>query len=298
MAGSKPSPEGLAHGPRRSTLTGWIGRGLARLSYGYFIEPVWLEANRLELAFPDLDPALLGLRILHLTDFHMGSQVPATHVRQAIERARRESFDLVALTGDFVHSGFRHVPTIAQLVGRLKAPLGVYAVLGNHDYGVRRTVAVQRHRSRSLPAAVGRALEDVGVRVLHNEHVSIDRNGGTFAVAGVADLWSREADLPRALEGIDPSTPRIVLAHNPVCLEQLGGRRCDLMLSGHTHGGQVHVPGMGPAILSPKMRDFAAGLYRHESGYLYVNKGIGYTLRFRFKTRPEIAVLTFRPEKP
>lgn len=244
----------------------------------------------------DLPRELDGLRILHLTDFHLCDRVPTSHIRQAIELGRKLQCDVVALTGDFVHAGFRHVNAIAQLLGRISAPLGVYAVLGNHDYSVRNIMGVRRYPK--LPETVTLALRQVGIDVLHNEHRILERKGAKFAVAGVADLWSRELDIDKALTGIDPEVPRIVLAHNPASLERLGAHRSDIMLSGHTHGGQIHVEGYGPAMLTKNMREYAAGLYRQPSGYLYVNKGVGFTVRFRFRVRPEIAVLELRRADP
>lgn len=279
----------------RRSLARWLGKNWARLSYSYLVEPVWLESNRLEIAVPDLPAELDGLSVLHLTDFHLSHHVPASHLKQAIELGRRQHCDIVALTGDFVHAGFRYVTSIAELLARLKAPLGTYAVLGNHDYSVRNALGVRRYPK--LPEAVAEALREVGIDVLHNEHRLVERNGVKFAVAGAADLWSRETDLPGALDGIPEETPRLVLAHNPRSLRQLGGRRCDLMLSGHTHGGQVHLPTLGSPIPASMSHHFAAGLYYHDSGYLYVNKGVGYTVRFRFGVRPEIAVLKFRPAR-
>lgn len=256
---------------------------------------MWLESNVLDLPIAGLDPRLDGLRVLQLTDFHLCDRVPASHIRQAIELGRRQQCDLITLTGDFVHAGFRHVHAIAQLLSRLQAPLGVYAVLGNHDYSVRNVMGVRRYPN--LPATITDALQSVGIQVLRNEHRLLEHHGAPVAVVGVADLWSRECHLDEALDNVDPSVPRIVLAHNPASVAQLAGKRCDLMLSGHTHGGQIQVPGLGPAMLSKSMREYAAGLYRHETGFLYVNKGIGFTVRFRFKVRPEIAVFQFRAAK-
>ena len=91
--------------------------------------------------------------------------------------------------------------------------------------------------------------------------------------------------------GLDPARPRVVLAHNPQTVERLNGHRCDLMLSGHTHGGQVDWPGLGRVTLGKKARRFAAGLYRFEGTHLYVNKGVGFGFKFRFNVRPEVAVL-------
>ena len=198
----------------------------------------------------------------------------------------------MALTGDFVHAGFQFVDAIATLVAKFQAPMGVYAVLGNHDYSVRNIRGVRRYPR--LPDAVAEALRERGIDVLKNEHRLVDRDGAQLAVAGVADWWSREADSQGALAGLSADTPRIVLAHNPRTIEQVGAERCDLMLSGHTHGGQIQFAKLGRPLLSRKMQDFAAGLYFHETGYLYVNKGIGYTVRFRYQVRPEIAVFRLR----
>lgn len=250
---------------------------------------MWLETNLVRLEIADLPPGLVGLRILHLTDFHLCDRVPISHIRQAVEQGRKQNCDVVALTGDFVHAGFRHVDAIASLLGRFSAPLGVYAVLGNHDYSVRNIMGVRRYPT--LPNTIADALRGVGIDVLHNEHRLVQRGGAPVAIAGVADLWSRELDVERALQGIPAEVPRIVLAHNPASIERLGDLRSDIMLSGHTHGGQIHVEGYGPAMLTKNMRDYAAGLYRQPSGYLYVNKGVGFTVRFRYRVRPEIAVL-------
>jgi predicted MPP superfamily phosphohydrolase len=280
-----------AHG----RLARWIGLHWARLSYARFVEPFWLEINRHELPIADLDQRLDGLRILHLTDFHLCARVPIAHARHAVELGNRQQCDIIALTGDYIHTGFRHIAAIGQLLGRLKAPLGVYAVLGNHDYSVRN--ALGRRRYPALAQHVSRALESQGICVLRNEHRRLGVRGVELAVAGVADLWGGEADLAAAIGSIPIETTRIVLAHNPRCIEQLGGRRCDLMLSGHTHGGQIRLGKRGPIALNRRMREYVAGLYEREDGYLYVNKGIGYTVRFRYQARPEVAVLTLRAKK-
>src|SRR5690606_7634127 len=140
-------------------------------------------------------------------------------------------------------------------------------------------------------------LTDRGIIVLHNEHRMVEFAGAPVAVSGVADVWSGECDVEASLAGVGDDVARIVLAHNPVTIEQFHGRRCDLMLSGHTHGGQIRFPNLGAPMLSRRMKRYAAGLYQHPSGYLYVNKGIGFTVRFRFNVRPEVAVFEFRPEK-
>jgi predicted MPP superfamily phosphohydrolase len=108
-------------------------------------------------------------------------------------------------------------------------------------------------------------------------------------------LWSRTCDLDRAFADLSPEVPCLALAHNPRTVERLDGRRCDLMLSGHTHGGQVKVPGLGRPTLGRKSRRFAAGLYKYRKTQIYVNKGVGFGFRFRFGVRPEVAVLILQP---
>jgi hypothetical protein len=142
---------------------------------------------------------------------------------------------------------------------------------------------------------VAQALTGHGIRVLHNEAVPLQRGDARLYLVGVEDLWSRACDLGQAFTDLPPAGPRIVLAHNPRTIEHLGDRRCDLMLSGHTHGGQIHVPGLGRPTLGRKARRFAAGLYQHRNTYLYVNKGVGFGFKFRFGVRPEVAVLTLQP---
>ncbi len=277
----------LGHGSAR-----WVGRTWARISYGRKVEPTWLEANEITLPVADLDPALEGLRIAHLTDFHGGEHLPQHYLPEVVERTLSLKPDLIALTGDFVHKGYRHVTDVAQALGSLKAPLGTFAVLGNHDFSVRNALGWRRHRGLHL--AVTDSLETRGIRVLRNTSAILDHQGVPFQVAGIDDLWSGECDPVAALRGLCPNTPRLVLAHNPLTVEQLGKERCDLMLSGHTHGGQVNWPGLGRLFIGKNARRLPSGMCRHENKPVYVNKGIGYGLRFRFGVRPEVAVFTLR----
>lgn len=279
-------------GRSRGRWARWIGRSWARVSYAYRIEPTWLELNRCEIPIVDLPPAFAGLRIVQLSDFHASRQVTAAYLAEAVALAQAQHADVIVLTGDFVHKGFKHVARVAATLGRLKAPHGVFAVLGNHDFSVRNALGFRRYRH--LHRAVADALTQRGIRVLRNETVHLTRGGDHVHLTGVEDLWSRVCDPERAFEGLSGSVPRIVLAHNPRTIEHLNGHRCDLMLSGHTHGGQVHWPGLGRPVLGRRNNRFVAGLYRYKNGYLYVNKGVGFGFPFRFGVRPEVAVVTLR----
>jgi predicted MPP superfamily phosphohydrolase len=257
------------------------------------VEPTWLELNRFDVPITGLPAAFAGFRIAQLSDFHCSRQVTPAYLSEAVTLAQAQAPDLVVLTGDFIHRGYKYVNAVAKPLSRLSAPHGVFAVLGNHDFSVRNALGFRRYRH--LHRAVAHALSENGIHVLHNEAVCLNRQDARLHLIGVEDLWSRVCDLEGAFSDLSPSVPCIVLAHNPRTVEYLAGRRCDLMLSGHTHGGQVHVPGLGRPTLSRRARRFAAGMYRYGNTQIYVNKGVGFGFRFRFGVRPEVAVLTLQP---
>src|SRR5262245_26092623 len=278
-------------GPGR--VAHWVGKQWAHVAYARHVEPTWLELNTHPIAVRDLPAAFAGLRIVQMSDFHGSRDVSSTFLDEAVGLAQAQQGEIIVLTGDFIHKGFKHIERVARILGRLRAPLGVFAVLGNHDFSVRNALGFRRHRH--LHRVVAEALRARGIHVLHNETVRLARGDAHVHLCGVEDLWSRVCDLDRAFAGLCPSVPRIVLAHNPRTVERLAGRRCDLMLSGHTHGGQINLPVLGRVTLGRKARRFAAGMYRYQRTSLYVNKGIGFGFRLRYGVRPEVAVLTLQP---
>jgi predicted MPP superfamily phosphohydrolase len=281
------------HGDPRGRWARWLGRNWARWTYAVRVEPTWLELNQHQVPIADLAHAFAGFRIVQLSDLHCSRQVTGAYLAEAVELAQAQNPDVIALTGDFIHKGFRHVEAAARVVGRLRAPMGVFAVLGNHDFSVRNALGVRRFPR--LHQAVADALTAHGIRVLHNETVTLSRGGARLHLCGVADLWSRACDLERAFHGLCPGVPRVVLAHNPRTIEHLDGHRCDLMLSGHTHGGQINLPKLGRITLGKKGKRFAAGMYFHDNSFLYVNKGVGFGLKIRYNVRPEVAVMILKP---
>jgi uncharacterized protein len=281
-------------GMRRPTLktrvARFVGRTWARVGYARHVEPTWLEINRISMPVRGLAPQFHGLKIAHLTDFHYGAHIPSGYIEGALERAQAEEPDVIALTGDFIDRGPKHVAQAARLFRNLKAPLGVFAVLGNHDFSVHNGRGVRRHAD--LHRTIADALGSAGVTVLRNQAVRFERDGAGLLVAGIDDLWSRECDPCAAFLDQCPNTPRVVLAHNPQSVEQFDDHRADLVLSGHTHGGQIDLPILGRVLLNKKAKRWAAGLYPHNGGHVYVNKGVGFGWRFRFGVRPEVAVFT------
>src|SRR5438445_2707322 len=176
-------------GRARGRWARWIGRNWARMSYGYRVEPTWLEVNRFKVPIANLAPAFAGFRIVQLSDFHCSRQVTPAYLSEAVHLAQAEAPDLVVLTGDFVHRGYNYVNAVAKPLGRLSAPYGVFAVLGNHDFSVRNALGFRRYRH--LHRAVASALSAHGIRVLHNESVCLRRQDASVQLVGVEDLSSR-----------------------------------------------------------------------------------------------------------
>ena len=279
---------------KQGKIAGWVGRQWAHVAYARHVEPTWLELNNHPIPVRDLPEPFAGLKIVQMSDFHGGHQVSSAFLDEAVALAQAQEGDVVVLTGDFIHKGFQHIDRVARILGQLRAPMGVFAVLGNHDFSVRNALGIRRHKH--LHRFVADALAAQGIRVMQNQTHHLLRGDHVVYLTGVDDLWSRVCDLDQAFAGLRPHVPRVVLAHNPWTIELAQNHRCDLMLSGHTHGGQVKLPVLGHVTLGPKGRRFASGLYKVRESWLYVNKGVGFGFRMRYGVRPEVAVLTLQPE--
>jgi predicted MPP superfamily phosphohydrolase len=193
----------------------------------------------------------------------------------------------VVCTGDYVHerAGTNQIDAVWPLLSTLKAPLGVYSVLGNHDHW----------------ADTGRSqqwLSETNQDLRHKTRV-IEKNGERLWVAGAGDLWEDHRNLDEILSGIPDSDCRIVLAHNPDTADTEFSGRIDLMISGHTHGGQVAIPFIGPPILPVRNKTYSSGLKTSPRGTrIFISKGIGWAIYpVRVNCAPEIAVLELVPGK-
>jgi hypothetical protein len=240
--------------------------------------------TRTDVPIRGLDPRHDGLRIAHLSDLHVGRFTPEAHVRAAIELARREQPDLVVLTGDYVCWARTEIPMaeaqLAGLTGRR-----VVAVLGNHDYFT---------SGRGVAAALARN----GYDVLRNQHTTIDVAGAPLTIVGIDDPITRHADLDAAFAGVGAGGTRLVLVHYPVGARQLAARGSDLVLSGHTHGGQIYIPRITPRLMRRAGLDLRRGLYDiGDRTRVYVTPGVGFSglrLRAGDGTAAEVAILTLR----
>lgn len=276
---------------RRQFLLWCASSGVASVAggsaYAAAVEPHWIEVTRRTLSLPGWPPAFDGVRVAHLTDLHHSPIVSLEYLEAAVALANGEHPDLVALTGDYVtrREARDFIEPVAAVVGKLKAPLGVFATLGNHD------VWVDGPRVRA-------ALARQGCTVLRNRSIEVDHpdGRGRLHLVGLGDLWTERVNLAAAFRGVPTARPSLILMHNPDLFEQWPAGLPGLILAGHTHGGQVAIPGYGPLVVPSRYgRKYAQGLIRRPGASMYVNRGLGTVfLPVRFHVRPEIAIFTLR----
>jgi predicted MPP superfamily phosphohydrolase len=242
-----------------------------------------ITSQRIWLSY--LPEEFRGFRILHLTDIHHSLFVPLDQVAAVVELSNRLKPDLVALTGDFVTYSRSSIEPVADILGGLRARSGVVAVLGNHDF-------------RVGADAVEGALRRRRIQVLRNRHRSLQRRGSTLYLAGVDD-YGYGADLGRAMCGIPGDAPTILLAHNPRMVTAAACRGIALVLSGHTHGGQVNLPLLGTVYgRSPEQMRYKMGWDRLGGTQIYVSRGIGtIVLPVRWRCPAEVPLLELEPHQ-
>ena len=277
---------------RRWTLrgAGYFLSGLLVVlaGWGLWWEPASLSTREYELALPGWPASARDLRIAVLADLHTGSpHNDLEKLQDIVQAANRAQPDLVLLAGDFVIHGvvgghFIEPEASARVLRSLQAPLGVYAVLGNHDWWFD-------------GARVWKALEAEGIPVLEDRAIPLMFHHTSIWLAGVSDFWEAAHDVRRALSGVDETSPVIVVTHNPDVFPEIPGR-VTLTIAGHTHGGQVAVPGWGrPVVPSQFGERYAIGHIVEGGRHLFVSTGIGTSiLPVRFRVPPEISIMTIR----
>jgi predicted MPP superfamily phosphohydrolase len=264
---------------RTSALTA----GLAAVPFfaDLFAERYLVEANRYRIPVPNLPPQFNGFTIVHLTDLHYGL-VSQSFVRNVVNKVNSLKKDVIVCTGDFVHhrNTVREIDGIWPILSELQAPLGVYSVLGNHDHwaGADRSF-YWLHRTGQY---------------LRHETCSFKRAGKRLWIAGGGDLWSDHLSFDHILGNVPREDCRIVLAHNPDSADSAFSERVDLMICGHTHGGQVYIPFYGtPPFMPVHNMNYNFGIKTNSKGTpLFISRGVGWgAFPIRFNCPPEIAVL-------
>ncbi len=272
---------------RRHCLKLMGGAGALGLmaSYPIFIERYIVLTNTYRIPVQNLPQAFSGFRIVHLTDLHLGFLVPLSLIRSVVARANRIEADLIVCTGDYVHEkrATTQIDAVWSVLAELQASSGVLSVLGNHDHWA------DTDRSRHWLARTG---QDLSHRVR-----AITRDGKRLWFAGAGDLWEDHQPLDELLGDIPESDCRIVLAHNPDTADTEHTSPVDLMISGHTHGGQVDIPFVGTPVLPVKNKSYSHGLKTSPSGFpVFISRGIGWAVYpIRFNCYPEIAILELVP---
>jgi predicted MPP superfamily phosphohydrolase len=259
-----------------------------RLLRGWGLEN-GIEVTEHQIHLPRLPHALRSLRVVQLTDIHHGLYLPLQAVMDAVELANRLAPDIAVLTGDFITYSRAYIQPVAETLADLRARLGIYAVLGNHDF-------------RVSAEAVTRALRRYGIHVLRNQHTVVRSRGEVLHIAGVDDLHYG-ADLPRAMRHVPRHSASILLSHHPGMIRQAARAGVGLMLSGHTHGGQVRLPvpvvgngNHGGSHRPSTPRRFVAGLDVLGDTQIYVSRGIGtVVVPVRFRCPAEIPVFHLEP---
>jgi predicted MPP superfamily phosphohydrolase len=256
-------------------------------SYPVFIERYLITVNRYRIAVSNLPQAFSGFRIVHLTDLHYGALVPLAVIRYVVSKANRIARDAIACTGDYVHErqATSQIDTVWPQLTKLVAPGGVYSVLGNHDHWA------DTERSQHWLAESGQDL--------CHRSASIERDGQRIWLVGAGDLWEDHVSLDELCAGLPERECKILLAHNPDTADTDYTVRVDLILSGHTHGGQVVIPFVGPPVLPVRNKAYSSGLVRSPRGTpVFISRGIGWAVYpVRLNCLPEIAVLELMPQR-
>ncbi len=281
-----------SHLTRRAFLGCAGGAAAGMALYAGEIGRHQLEVERLTIPVEKLPEAFHGFRIAQISDIHLAEYTEPWFVEQAVREVNRLKPDAVMLTGDFIcmgpiqrRSSEKYAPLCAELLAKIECPLR-FGVLGNHDWMVNGDLVVA-------------SMTSVGIHMLHNTNLPIERGGARLWIAGIMDALSWESDVEASV----PKTARadrepvILLAHEPDILPAVARLNAfDLMLSGHTHGGQVRLPFLPPLQLPPLGKRFVEGHFRMGRTQLYVNRGIGSVgLPFRFRCPSEVTELTLQP---
>lgn len=278
---------------RKFLYTGAVAGVGAALGIKGFVDTKHIELKRIEISLKRLPEVFDGFTIAQLSDFHY-DHFTAEPVRKSVEIANSLKPDLIVLTGDFVTVPFlkrhareaaRTVEPCSEVLRCLSAPVGIFAILGNHD-------------AYSSAGYVTGVLQENGIPVLVNRAVPLERKSTRIWLAGVDDALEGMPDLGAALQKVPSSEAVVLLAHEPDFADEAALKPVDLQLSGHSHGGQIWIPGIGSPWLPALAREYPRGLYKVGKLTLYTNIGIG-TIRapIRINCPPEVTLITLRTEK-
>lgn len=264
-----------------------IGAGIsggAGAGYAAKIEPHWPQLVHVELPLPRLPRELDGFTIAQMSDMHLvsdpdlGNFTTPQDVRRGVTMINSLKPQMVVLTGDSFYGNPDFALACAEELAALQAPFGIFAIMGNHERWIE-------------PDEAEEPLRDVGLQVLCNASQPVKVKNSEIWVLGMDDLIWQLGDLERTMEGVPEEAFKILLVHEPDFADEAAQHPIDLQLSGHSHGGQIRLPGIGPLVLPKMAQKYPMGLYRVEQMLLYTNRGLGMVRpTIRFNCRPEITL--------
>lgn len=249
-----------------------------------FIEPYWIQTKKMDLVNPNTPDSFKGVKIVFVSDIHHSKVYSRNRVRSLVERINKLEPDIILLGGDYVNKSPSYIEPCFEELGKLKAAIGKYGVMGNHDHW----------ESAELTRA---SMEKAGIRVLDNASEWIYRNGKRIKIGGVGDYWEDEQILENTTYDVKESDLVLLLSHNPDFVENIKDKKVDLVLSGHTHGGQVTLFGLwGPFTPSNYGEKYRTGLKNTGFTQVLVTNGIGNVGYYpvRFFARPQINLITLK----
>lgn len=250
------------------------------LSYNLYMAKENIEIVKIKIPFSNLPDSFDGYKIIHISDIHSGFFIREVYLNKVVEFINQLQGDLLVLTGDFITATKQFLPELISALSNLNNSYIKVGVLGNHDY----------HH----PKEVEQSLNQIGIPLLKNNKQTLIKKNDSIHIVGIEDLWSGLDDIDKATNGLNLEDFTILLCHNPDFIPKAVEYNFNLMLSGHTHGGQVRFPVIGSVFVPSKFGvKYAHGLYLEQNTYLYVNRGIGVTEPpLRFLCKPEITEIT------
>ena len=292
-----------------------------------YIEPKVIFKEKVTLKDSKIDKELRGFKVLQFSDLHYFSKLSASFLKRLSRKINTSSADLIVFTGDFLcFSQYSEDEKLKNFLSSLNAPFGRYYVYGNHDYSsyvtlkdkqafiseekietntillklARRIKLIKDSKGKPLAqkqvhihSKLHSLLHDLGWRCLENESVIVRKGKASFNLCGLGDIWAEKFDPEKAFKNYKKELPGIVLCHNPMAFDILKNYPGEIILSGHTHGGQVNLPLFWRLQCSSVPSVYKSGYFSLGQKKLYVSRGVGSTVNFRWFSPPELTEITF-----